>query len=352
MSDQLNRPVFIDSIGGIEEVQENNPTFKDAFQNQIKELFLIENPSFGANKESAFSSKEFQDFKDKNSENFIHIYYPWKNCLVKSVKKEDLFSLLTNRNKNIITEEEQKKLADFTVAITGLSVGGNIASTLIHNGFSQKIKLADFDTLDTTNLNRVRYGLCDIGDRKIDILSRELYETNPFLEIEDFSQGLSKENLANFVSSSNLIFEIIDDFEMKILLRQEAKKQGVPVVMPTSLGDSVLFDIERYDTEPETKIFNGMVEEEILKRIVAGEISEEDKKEYAIKIVGKDNLPERLIESVKEINKSLVGRPQLIGTISVAAGLSSFIARKIALGEELKSTRKLVKFNSLIVGIW
>lgn len=324
---------------------------RDIYKNQLYELFKILNPTLIKSPDLA---DRFEGFYEERVEKNLEvigdwIYYEWTNTLVHTLSEEENYELRTNRNKNIITAEEQKKLSNFSVAIAGLSVGGNIATTLLYTGISRnRLKLADFDTLETTNLNRVRGRLTDIGDRKIDIVKRQLFELDPYIEVETFETGLSEESLTKFVAGepkTGLVFEIIDDFKMKIMIRKEAKKQRVPVVMLTSIGDRILIDIERYDTEPETKIFNGKVEEEVLEDILAGKLTLEDEKRYALQIVGLDNLPQRVVESVKSIGQTLVGRPQLMSTVTIASGIASFITRKIALGDELPSGRSLVRFD-------
>jgi len=349
----LHKPLFIKSTKDLQKLnrRKSKPIFVNAFSRQLEVLFLVENSHFAINKKTAFMSPEFLKFKKKKANNFIHIYFPWCNKVVKTVKEADFSKLRTNRNKNLITAEEQKKLVDFTVAIAGLSVGGNIATTLVYNGFCHNIKLADFDTLSTTNLNRVRARLSDVGEEKINVVARQIYDVSPYTNIKLFPKGLSNKNVDNFVAGNpkpKLIFEIIDDFEMKILIRKEARKYRVPVVMLTSLEDCVLIDVERYDTEPKTKLFNGLVNETILENILAGKVSEEEEHQYAIDIVSPKNVPEKLMRSIKSINKTLVGRPQLMSTVTVASGLSSFIARKIALDDPLPSGRTLIKFDDLI----
>lgn len=349
-----NKPIFIKTSKDLQDFnrRKDKLIFVDTFSRQLKEFFLVENPRLSiTDKEEVYRGREFKDFLKKKEKDFVLIYFPWSNRLIKCVKENDYFKLKTNRNRDLITEKEQKKLANFTIGVVGLSVGANMATALIHSGFSKKIKLSDFDDLDTTNLNRVRAKISEIGDPKIDIVSRQIFEINPFVKISSFNKGLNKKNLKNFLAGNpkpKLVFELIDDFEIKILLRKEARKYKVPVVMLTSLGDSVLIDIERYDTEPKTKLFNGKVNEKVLDKILAGSLSEKEKHQCAIDIVDEKNLPLKVKSSISQIGKILAGRPQLMSTVTVASGLAVFLARKIALGDKIKSGRKLVKFEEFI----
>lgn len=328
------------------------PKVVDIYLTQLKELFEVKNPRFILYNDP----KKFTEFKNKKLKRDLAaagdwIYYPWSNVLLHTLTENENYLLRTNRNQNIITAREQEKLRNFTVAIAGLSVGGNIAVTLIYNGFSKNIKLADFDSLSATNLNRVRARLEDIGENKIDIITKQILEIDPYIKIYSYPNGLNRKNLQDFLTGipkPKLIFEIIDDFKLKILIRKMAKKNKIPVVMLTNLGDSVLIDIERYDLDQNTKIFNGRVNEEILNNILYGKIGEDEKKKYAIELVGKENLSQRVIKSVMNIGKTLVGRPQVMSTVTISSGIAALIARKIALGEKVLSGRSLVKLNEFI----
>ena len=129
---------------------------------------------------------------------------------------------------------------------------------------------------------------------------------------------------------------------MKVLVRIEAKKARIPVVAFANLGDSILADIDRYDLDGSLPLFNGLLgdfPEEILK------MPDEDKNKYAVKMVGIENVPTRALESVKEIGKTLVGRPQLSSTVIFSGALGTYVTRQIVLGNELKSGRYLIKFE-------
>jgi len=140
---------------------------------------------------------------------------------------------------------------------------------------------------------------------------------------------------------------VIDDFEMKIRLRQEARKARIPVVMLTSVGDNIIIDIERYDLDGKLPLFNGLAgnaPEEILRK----PITEADKQKYAIQIVGLENVPPRALESVKQVRKTLVGRPQLASSVTIAGGVAAYIARKIILSEPAPSGRSIIKLTEAV----
>lgn len=322
----------------------------DIYEQQLKELFEINNPSLVGSKDYEEQQKVFiKERTQQNDAGLIGnwIYFPWSGVLLHAVTEEEHLMLRTNRNRNLITPVEQKKLYEATVGIVGLSIGNTMALSLIHTGVGGALKLAEYDTLETTNLNRIRARLDQVGAPKLKITTEQIYEINPYARLELYPDGLNKKNIDDYVNKNprpSIIIEAIDDFEMKIRIRLAARKAQIPVIMLTNLGDNILVDVERYDQDKELPLFNGLIgslAEEILEK----PIPEEDKQKYAIEIVGKENIPKIAFESAMEVGKTLVGRPQLMSTLSVSGGIATYLARKIILDEPLPSGRRLVKLS-------
>jgi len=268
------------------------------------------------------------------------IYYSWRNSLVHIISENDYFELRTNRNRNLITKEEQKKLRNATFAFVGLSIGSSGLESLVYSGVGKKFVVSDFDTLETSNLNRIKATLLDVGTSKLEIAIRKALEIDPYLKFIKYEDGLTEENCDDFINEkTNVIFEAIDSLKMKIILRQKARERKIPVVMFTNLGDGVMVDIERYDLDKSTPLFNGKIEEEILASILKDKITKENINKYVLQMVGLENIPQKAIESVQLIGKELVGRPQLAGTVGISGSLAAYIARKVILGENIPSGR-------------
>ena len=58
-----------------------------------------------------------------------------------------------------------------------------------------------------------------------------------------------------FFDGLDLVIEECDSLDMKVRVREEARARGIPVLMETS--DRGLFDVERFDVEPERPLFHG-----------------------------------------------------------------------------------------------
>ena len=326
----------------------------DIYEQQLEELFAITQPQLVDSREFEDRLQRFKKIRcrltKKGSFRGNWIYFPWSELLLHMVQKEEYQALRTNRNRNLITAKEQQKLHSTTVGIVGLSVGNTIAMNLVYNGIGDTMKLAEHDSLETSNLNRVRARIDQVGTPKIDITAQQIYEVNPYATLHLYSKGLSKRTLTDFVNEDpkpRIIFESVDDFDIKIRLRLEARTAGIPVIMLTNLGDSVLIDVERYDQEKTLPIFNGLIGN-IAETILEKPITEKDKQRYAVQIVGIENVPKRALQSIKQIRKTLVGRPQLMNTTSIAGGIAGYLARQILLNQPLPSGRKILQLSKTI----
>ncbi|TSC78751.1 MAG: UBA/THIF-type NAD/FAD binding protein [Parcubacteria group bacterium Gr01-1014_33] len=324
---------------------------RDIYEAQLKEYFeithayLLGSPNYDAELNRYIKSVLSVDRLKGD-----WAYFPWSGLLVHLIRQEEYFALRTNRNRNLITAEEQHLLSESCIGIIGLSVGSNVATTLVYSGIGKVFKLAEFDVLETTNLNRIRARIDQIYIKKIDLTARQIYEIDPFAEIITFEEGLSKDLLTSFLTHEpkpKVIFEIIDGFEMKIHLRALAREAGIPVIMITNLGDRVLIDVERYDLNRNLEFFNGRAGRLPYEMLAHPDITTAEKHKYAVDLAGTSHIPPRALESVAEIGKTLVGRPQLASTVMTATGFSVYLAKKILLGHELPSRSWLIDLDKL-----
>lgn len=339
------KPVFLKNEAELKKMLKQKPyiSFVDAFSDQLKELFFIENHKYiGEDKNKIYSSEVFKKYCFKKAKNFKYVYYPWNHTIVKTVPKEAYWELKTNRNQDLITVNEQKKLRDFSVGVFGMSVGSNIAFVLTQAGISNSITIADFDELSTTNLNRILAGVHQIGLNKTVIAARRIYEDNPFADVKTMSSGVSVKNLEALLEKGKLkcIIEEIDNIPMKVEVRVLAMKYKIPVIMITDNGDGVVLHVERYDLG-HNKIFDkdlNFWKKELSQPISmprAGQII----MEY---IVGVKNVDKKMITSVKRVlNKELISWSQL-GSAAILGGVVATVALKqVILGiKKDKSTTK------------
>jgi len=325
---------------------------KDIYKSQLTELFEIQNAQLIGTPDFAQKLDEFIQERSLPTPELRgnYVYYPWSGLLLHIVSEAELNILRTNRTNSLITKEEQEKLHQFSAGIAGLSFGNGIGLSLAYSGASSAIKVADTDIFETTNLNRVRVGLPSVGEPKTNITAQEIYEINPYAKIDAFTDGLTAENIDHFINGGtrlNVIFDVVDDFSMKVRIRLAARAAKIPVVMLTSLEDSILVDVERFDLDPSAEIFHGLLGS-VTDDLLTKKMTEQDKARYAMAIVGPERVSFRNLLSLSEVGKTLVSRPHLYGTVSIVCGLAAYIVKRIALDEDMPSMRNHVRFNEVL----
>lgn len=275
------------------------------------------------------------------------VYYPWSNKLVHVLEKSLFNEVQTIRNKNLITAEEQRKFADFKIGFAGMSVGSNAAIATTIQGGARQLKLADNAVISASNLNRIITGVHNVGKIKSVVMARQLLEASPYLDLHRVEDNISKANIEQFFTKPwklDLVVDEVDDLEIKVMLRVEARKRRLPVVMVTDLGDDVMLDVERYDLEDNLPLFHGLagnIDEVVSQRT----LTHREWLRYATTIINTKNVPIKMQKSLLEIGTKIVTQPQLGGTAMSAGAAVAYAIRKIANGEDLKSGRSISSFD-------
>lgn len=262
---------------------------------------------------------------------------------------ETEFSLVrSDRNRNKITREEQAVLTSKRIGVIGLSVGQSVSLTMALERTFGEIRLADFDTLDLSNLNRIRSGTHNLGLNKAIITAREIAEIDPFLRVVCFTDGLTVDNMDAFFTEGgqlDLVVEECDSVDIKILARQKAKALGIPVVM--DMSDRGCLDVERFDLEPDRPILHGWIDHldlEAAKRPMTAE----EKVPYMLPITGVDTLSPRMKASVIELGQTLSTWPQLATSVALGGALAGDVVRRIFLNEFHASGRWFVDLDEQV----
>lgn len=316
----------------------------DEIYSQLEELIKCKNPSQKLDKKE---TKDLIDIHLNNGaiENYgVWVFYPWSKKVVHLLDKEEFIRVRTNRNKNKITEEEQATLRSKKIGIVGLSVGQSIALTLAMERTCGELRLADFDTAELSNLNRIRTGVHNLGLSKTVIAAREIYEIDPFLKVKIYSEGLNNKNMDDFFMEDgklDLFVEVCDSLEVKIDSRIKARELKVPVVMDTN--DRGMLDIERFDLEPERSIFHGYLDKFFTNTQI--KVNLENRNDILMSILSFDKLSERMQLSMAQIGKSINTWPQLASSVVLGGAITTDICRRILLDEHKISGRYYVDLD-------
>src|SRR6204780_3546480 len=92
-----------------------------------------------------------------------------------------------------------------------------------------RIGLVDFDTVDSTNLQRqILFGTKDVGRPKIAAASDRLRDLNPDIQIDTFETHLSSENALDILKDYDFIVDGTDNFPTRYLVNDASVLLGKP----------------------------------------------------------------------------------------------------------------------------
>lgn len=262
-------------------------------------------------------------------------YFPWRRAAVSILGPKGFRRVRLDRNRNLITPAEQKRLSGLTVGVVGLSVGHTIAYALAAQGLCGRLRLSDFDDMDLTNLNRVPASVLDIGVNKAVVCARRIAELDPYLPVSVDVSGVNEQTVHDFVEGLDIVVEECDSLDAKLRVREVARQRGVPVLMTTS--DRALLDVERFDLEPGRPVLHGLVGD--LDAAGLANLSSTDKLPYSLRLVDASQVSTRMAASLIEVGQTLATWPQLTSEVALNASVVAEAVRRIGLGEPLPSGR-------------
>lgn len=332
------------------ELFKQNPYLQihDQISSQLDDLVKSKNPELKKPDRSLLDrlKKDHLDGRDLESYG-VWVYYPWNNTIVHCLDEEEFIEVRTNRNRYKITREEQALLSSKKIGVIGLSVGQSITLTLAMERTCGELRLADFDTVELSNLNRLRTGIQNIGIHKTVVAAREIAEIDPFLKVRVFNDGIHKDNIdAFFCEGGNLdlLVEVCDGLDIKIESRFKARELKIPVVMDTN--DRGMLDVERFDLDPERAILHGLAEGLDPKNIK--DLTNEEKIPFILNMIGAEQISTRLKASMLEVEQSLNTWPQLASSVVLGGALTTDVSRRILLGQFHTSGRYYIDLEDLV----
>ena len=270
-------------------------------------------------------------------------WFPWRQTWVRLLPEAAFVAVRTNRNRDKITLEEQAKLASKCVGIAGLSVGSALAMILAMERTCGKLKLADFDVLELSNLNRIQTGVHHLGVPKAVAIARAIAEVDPYFEVELFTEGFTDENAETFMDGLDFVCDACDQVRAKANLRWYAKVNGIPLIMETS--DRGMIDIERYD-EANTPFLHGRISDDMMEEM---RISSAWKPEYFDAFIDVSQASQRGVASLQAVGTTLVGWPQLYTDVAAGGSHAAQVIRSVFLGEHVPDARHYLEVNEQLL---
>jgi molybdopterin/thiamine biosynthesis adenylyltransferase len=339
-SDQNKLSLLLEANSSIEILDEIN--------GQLEELIKLKNPK------KKFSVDELNQeiekyLKDTPIQEYgVWVYYPWLNKIIHLLDEEEFIEVRTNRNQNKITNKEQRRLKTKKIGIIGLSVGQSVALTLALERVVGELNIADFDILELSNLNRIRTGVYNLNIPKTVAVAREIAEIDPFIKVNCFHEGITENNIDDFLLKDrkvDLLIDECDGLDIKVLCRLKAKEYGIPVVMDTSERGTM--DIERFDLHPERSIFHGLIDHLDISKLKEAKTNEE-KVPYILALIGWETISDKMKASMVEVEETITTWPQLASSVTMGGGMTCDVSRRILLNQYHDSGRYIIDIEELI----
>lgn len=180
------------------------------------------------------------------------------------------------RNHGLISIDEQDTIARAIVAIPGMGgVGGQHLISLVRTGF-QNFRLADPDSFELVNTNR-QFGATTktFGKSKLEVMIDQACSINPHVSIQRFPEGVTQENLDNFLTGVDVVVDSLDffAFDIRRKLFMRARELGIPVITAGPIGFStavLIFTPTGMSFDEYFDIHEGLSDEECFLRFAMG----------------------------------------------------------------------------------
>lgn len=204
-----------------------------------------------------------------------------------------------SRAELLLGEEALEKLRSARVALFGIGGVGSFAAEALARGGVGHITLVDGDTVSITNINRQLIALhSTVGKEKTAVMAERIADISPETEVETYPvvYGAENRDLLDF-STYDYVIDAIDTVTSKLILIEEAKKAGVPVISCMGTGNKFhperfeVADISKTSVCPLAKVMRKELKVRGIKNVKVVYSKEEPQKPAASTETGKRQIP-------------------------------------------------------------
>ncbi|MGE8361244.1 molybdopterin-synthase adenylyltransferase MoeB [Pseudomonas sp.] len=151
-----------------------------------------------------------------------------------------------------IDVDGQLRLKHSRVLIVGLGGLGSPVALYVAAAGVGELHLADFDTVDLTNLQRqIAHDTASVGQSKVDSAMQRLAALNPEVRLLAHRQALDADSLAAAVAGVDLVLDCSDNFGTREAVNAACVAARVPLVSGAAIrleGQLSVFDPRRADS--------------------------------------------------------------------------------------------------------
>lgn len=161
----------------------------------------------------------------------------WK--IERTALENDILPERYNRNRHIISREDQIRMLGSTVSIVGLGgLGGTLAGILARCGVG-RLRFIDGDCFEESNLNRQLFSsVPDIGKSKAEVAGRQISRINPSIDVSVHNVVLDKNNAPELIHGSDVVVDCLDTVNARFVVEEAAKSGRIPFVSAAIGGET------------------------------------------------------------------------------------------------------------------
>ena len=287
---------------------EEGTTLRESYENEVARYEQLVAAAYAEGRfEPDYGSYVFDP---RQNEIYLIAPEPWhKLALVASNS-----TLLTDPEWKLAWREVRQRLATAVVGFAGVSVGGNVLEGWLREARPRQIKLADPDWVELTNFNRCeRLSLRHmVASRAARFDSRNPYEAtrvskaayvayesllvDPYMIIHMYDEGLTRANIDRFLTGDggkepklDVLVEEMDDLELKVIVRESARRHGIDVLMMSDFGHQSHLFWNPFRTHPISQLGYGATDEDLLTALAKAQCGDRNKVfEYMAAFAGND----------------------------------------------------------------
>lgn len=145
-----------------------------------------------------------------------------------------------HRIRELIGDVGLNKLQQSTIMVVGCGAVGSFAIEALARSGVGHLVVVDFDTVDTTNINRQLFALTStVGMKKTDVAAARVRDINPDIRVDALDMFFDAES--EIAITPDFVIDAIDSVPSKIALYRWCQSRGVPFI--SSMGAALKDDI-------------------------------------------------------------------------------------------------------------
>ena len=201
-----------------------------------------------------------------------------------------------SRTERLIGNRGLEKLRQSTVIIFGVGGVGSFTVEALARAAVGHLILVDYDDICITNINRQLHALhSTVGEAKIEVMKRRIYEINPEAKVETIREFYSAANAERLLSRKlDYVVDAIDTVSSKVNLIKECLGRSIPLISSMGAGNRMtaenykVTDLSQTSGDPLAKAMRKLLRKEGITK--------------GVKVVSSPDLPLTLHSREEDLN--------------------------------------------------